>query len=199
MSPSLHIRQKRGGKGVIHTHNRTTKAPVTLIPNTEGLDSLVSTIVSKNWKKKNWNWTAAKIGKNHFNGVKLFWRHIIYRQFVDIFQNLTAVDNDQFKKKPHYVITFTFCHLNFHKKNSKTFWRGKLTSIGLIWHPSKLIEFYKELEIHTHNSTTKAPVPLIPNTQGLDSLKGRKNHAFIILFKMISFPEFDQKNRQNSF
>ena len=145
MSPSLHIRQKRGGKGVIHTHNRTTKAPVTLIPNTEGLDSLVSTIVSKNWKKT-WNWTAAKIGKNHFNGVKLFWRHIIHRQFVDIFQNLTAADDGQFKKKPHYVIIFTFCHLNFHKKKSITFWRCKLTSIRLIWHPFKLIEFYKELE-----------------------------------------------------
>ena len=29
-------------------------------------------------------------------------------------------------------------------KISKLFWRWKLTSIGLIWHPAKLIESYKK-------------------------------------------------------
>ena len=48
--------------------------------------------------------------------------------------------------------------------------------------------------IHTHNRTTKAPVTLKPNTEGLDSLKGSKNQAVVLLFKTISFPAFDQKN-----
>ena len=33
---------------------------------------------------------------------------------------------------------------DFLSKISKLFWRWKLTSIGLIWHPAKLIESYKK-------------------------------------------------------
>ena len=35
----------------------------------------------------------------------------------------------------------------FLSKNSKRFWMWKLTSIGLIWQPTKLIEFYKKMPI----------------------------------------------------
>ena len=41
-----------------------------------------------------------------------------------------------------------FCQLKFYK-NVQTFSEVKKTSIGLIWHPTKLIESYKTLEIKT--------------------------------------------------
>ena len=37
-----------------------------------------------------------------------------------------------------------FCQLNFYQKFPNFFWMWKLTSIGLIWHPAKLIESYKK-------------------------------------------------------
>ena len=38
-----------------------------------------------------------------------------------------------------------FCQLNFYHKFQHFFWRWKLTSIGLIWYPTKVIEPHKKL------------------------------------------------------
>ena len=72
VSPSLHIRQKRGGKGVIHTHNRTTKAPVTLIPNTEGLDSL------NDWSALLYQKTELKLNGSKNHAVVLLFKTISF-------------------------------------------------------------------------------------------------------------------------
>ena len=43
---------------------------------------------------------------------------------------------------PPCPLWIRFCQLNTYQKCLNLFWRWKMTSIGLIWHPAKLIESY---------------------------------------------------------
>ena len=73
-------------------------------------------------------------GKNWL--LELFSGHI-----EDLFLTLIGMRGDTFMS-----LSFLdqILSAEFLSKNSKPFWKWKLPSLGLIWHPAKLIESYKK-------------------------------------------------------